>query len=715
MFQPNPPSPRAMPDSELNAKIAELQLQPDGLVAAMALIEQQSRLRQEDSLELSKWQLASQMHAATSPAPESPELQDPAFASPTINQPIAAGAQSFEQPLDLDDKTIQAVASPEPEIDIFANLSAGGASQFPANPIAREDSSLVASSELPTKPVAENLEDIVALLNASYAEVATTAEAQPQVAEIPIEQPASLMEEAVPEPIESPVEFSATAEEPLERGLQANPELEIAPFQKTGTASAFSWSWLAIAATPMALVVAAIVKEQGASLSQGMILLAGVLLVTSCLAAVGSMSAAKAGSSLTVVSRAVFGVWGNYLPAALLLSVQLFWSAALVYFGARIVSPLVSNQPWFANLAEPLVFPAEFTASLFVVVPLLVFSAIAAGIGGIVMLRLQQLSAVVSFVAIGTFAYFVISTYSLLDIAPGDAIPQANIFDIGLLLLAGFGFATVSLSGDFARKLSPETPGAKVFFLTFISTFFIPFTVGVLGLLWLFMAGDTLGSSFSTEAFATLASSAPLWVFVIFVAALGISIIQLIAASLYSSSGTMLGLIRLPGWASHLVILLIVLLAVLIPSYLLIVSTLQEVIVELLLLAAVVAAAWIGLVSSDALVRSRGYHQVSLTREYGFYGRMNITNTIGFVSAVVLGLGYLNGGPQFMAWSGYLGDLTPAIFELTGSNVGIAMAFGLAALFPVVFGIPKIRKQEQNLSELDQRREELKEFLDAAQ
>jgi hypothetical protein len=81
--------------------------------------------------------------------------------------------------------------------------------------------------------------------------------------------------------------------------------------------------------------------------------------------------------------------------------------------------------------------------------------------------------------------------------------------------------------------------------------------------------------------------------------------------------------------------------------------------------------------------------------------------------AVALGFGYLNGGPQLSSWTGYLGDLTPEIFELAGSNIGIAMAFGLAALLPVVLGIPRIKKQERNLAELDQRRQELKEFLDA--
>jgi hypothetical protein len=42
------------------------------------------------------------------------------------------------------------------------------------------------------------------------------------------------------------------------------------------------------------------------------------------------------------------------------------------------------------------------------------------------------------------------------------------------------------------------------------------------------------------------------------------------------------------------------------------------------------------------------------------------------------------------------------------------MAFGLAVLFPVLFGIPKIKGQERKLVELDERREELKEYLDTA-
>jgi nucleobase:cation symporter-1, NCS1 family len=680
MFQPNPPTPKAMPDAELNAKIAELQLQPDGLVAAMALIEEQSRLRQEDALEYSKWELASQMQAATSPVAPTPEFQDPAFPAPEANP----------------EQTV------EPVIDIFANLpEPAPAVSEPAAPAAT-----------PTAPAAENIDDIVAALNASYAAVATEPEIEPAPIEPAVIQVEPNATEVIPEPVQSNVEMPADQED-LESVIEEVFENDEEPTGATSTAPAFSWSWLAIAGTPFALVVAAVLKEAGASLAQSFVLLAGVLFVTSLLASVGSMSAARASSSLTVVSRAAFGVWGNSLPATLMLLVKLLWSAALVYFASRVVSPLIFNQPWFADVAEALVFPAEFTAALFVIGPILIISAVAAGIGGVLMLRLQQLAVVLSILAIGAFVFFVASTYSLLDLERGESMTPNSLLDLGLLLLALFGFAVFSLSGDFARKLPQATPGAKVFFITFVSTFFLPLIAGVLGLMWLFMAGDTLGSSFLTEVLATAAGAAPIWVFVIFVVALGISIVQLISASLYSLSGSLIGLVKTPSWISQLVIVIAVLVTVLVPSYLVAVSALQESILEMLILAAVVAAAWIGILVSDALARTRGYHEVSLTREYGFYGRVNFANAVGFVLAIALGFGYLNGGPQLSVWTGYLGDLTPEIFELAGSNIGIAMAFGFAALFPVVFGIPRIRKQEQNLSELDQRREELKEFLDA--
>jgi hypothetical protein len=375
-----------MPDAELNAKIAELQLQPNGLMAAMTLIEEQSKLRQEDALELSKWKLEAQMNAATEPAPvDSFSFQDPAA-------PIAPA-----EPI-----------APTP--DTFASVA-------PVTPEPTKSEPVQVAPEVSPEPVSspERIEDIVAALNASYAEVAT----EPELNQAPISQVTSSSEvssmpssKVEPEPVSAPVavvpfEDNEAVDQQIENEVEAVDEDKVGP---TRTALALSWSWLAIAASPLALVVAAVIKDAGASLAQSVVLLAAVLVATSFMAAVGSMASVRASSSLTIVSRAAFGVWGNSLPATLMLFAKLFWAAAFVYFAARIVSPLIFNQPWFAGIAEQLVFPGEFTASLFVLIPMIVIASLVSAFGGQGVLRLQQVTAVVSVIGTGTFVYFVAST-----------------------------------------------------------------------------------------------------------------------------------------------------------------------------------------------------------------------------------------------------------------------------------------------------------------
>lgn len=703
MFQPNPPTPKAMPDDELNATIAKLQSQPDGLVAAMALIEEQSKLRQEDALELSKWQLQEQMRAATA-APEPEILEDPAAPDqksvPVLNQAAPAAEET------------------EPEIDIFA--------QVQQQPVAPELPDV--TSQTPAQQPVENIDDIVASLNASYAVAATeevSVSETDNFVQLEISETVSITTEVtqvtevsgssdVPSPIDSPVLVDEqSGESDYESVDLAESSVQDAP--ATARASALAWSWLAIATTPVTLLLASYFKDSGASLAQSFILMAASVFGVSLIAAVGAVASARGSSSLTVISRAGFGVWGNTLPAVLMFLVKLLWAAVLIYLAARIISPLIFNQPWFANLASALVIPAELTSLIIALAPTMVIASIVAGFGGVVMLRSQQITTILSVAGIASLVFFVASSYSVSDLASSSSISSPALVDLAISAVAIFGFTVFSFAGDFARKLPAETPGPKVFFLSFASTLFIPLAVGVLGLSWLFMAGDTLESSFTSETLATVAAVAPIWVFVIFAVTLGLSLLHLISHSLYSLSGSLRGILRIPAWVSQLLLVILVIATVVVPSYFVAVSVLQESIYELVLIAAVVAASWSGIVLADALIRTRGYHEVSLTREYGFYGKANPANLIGFAFAVVLGLGYLNGGPQLSSWTGYLGDFTPGIFEVAGSNIGIAMAFGAAILFPVMFGIGRIRKQEHNLAELDQRREELKEFLDAAQ
>ena len=679
MESPTPPTPRSMSDDELNAEVMRLQSQPDGLMAAMALIEAQNLLRQQDSFAYSQWQLQAQMQAASAP----PIVSEPEPQVPAQVVPESITAEPVITPA-------EAVAIVPPAVN---------------PPVV---------SPLAPAPSETAVDDIVAALNRNYENAETDQSVATELAEpVPVMQndPVGFVE---PEPIASlPTVAIETSSEPeLEEDQEA---IEVAEVSRTKTSAALSWSWISVASSPLVLVLAAFLKESGASLAQALVVIAGLIVTTAVLAGIGSVAAKRGSSSIGVVSRAAFGVWGNVFPATVMLLVKIVWSIALLVFGARILSPLISSQPWFAVISAQFVFPAEFTALMLTAIPMVLISSLVAGFGGIAMLRAQQVAGAFSLIGILGIGYFVFSANSILDLQQGQLLGAPALIDLAIFSFILFGFTVFSQSGDFARKLPVETPGAKVFFLSFVSTLFIPLLVGVMGVLWIFMAEESFGLLLTDQLIPTIAAAAPIWVFIGFVVAVGLSVLQLSANSIYSLAGALASVAaKIPGAISVLLLAIVLLAGTLGSSMLLATSSVLALLIELLILVSVVAASYTGIVVADALIRSRDYHEVSLTRDYGFYGRFNFANLIGFILASALGFGYLNGTGTLTFWAGYLGDFTPAIFDVAGSNIGIAMAFGLAILFPVLFGIPRIKNQETKLAELDERREELKEYLDTA-
>mgnify|MGYP002628062318 CR=1 FL=1 len=678
MESPTPPTPRSMSDDELNAEVMRLQSQPDGLMAAMALIEAQNLLRQQDSFAYSQWQLQAQMQVASAPAEVAEPEPKAAEPDPIIvPAPVVAPA-----PVLPPAAPVQAVAQETSVDEIVAALT---------------------SNYVGTQNNSQNTEE------EAFAPLSPPVPAlAPESKKISFDQLISGEEESVNDPLPIPAETSDQTE-------LAEDEAQATGVARTKTSAALSWSWISIASSPLVLVLAAFLKESGASLTQSLIVISGLIVTTAVLAGIGSVAAKRGSSPIGVLSRAAFGVWGNVLPAVVMLLVKIIWSIALLIFAARILSPLLASQPWFAVISSQFVFPAEFTALMLTTIPMVMISALVAGFGGIAILRSQQFVGAFSLIGILGIGFFVFSTNSILDLRQGELLAAPELIDLAIFSFMLFGFTVFSQSGDFARKLPVETPGAKVFFLSFVSTLFIPLAVGVMGVLWIFMAEESFGLLLTDQLIPTIAAAAPIWVFIGFVVAVGLSVLQLLANSIYSLAGSLASVgAKLPGAVSVLLLSIVLLAGTLVSSMLLATSSVLEMLIELLLLVSVVAASYSGIVVADALIRSRDYHEVSLTRDYGFYGRFNSANLIGFIFAVALGFGYLNGTGLLSSWTGYLGDFTPAIFDVAGSNIGIAMAFGLAILFPVLFGIPRIKKQEVKLVELDERREELKEYLDSA-
>jgi purine-cytosine permease-like protein len=585
-------------------------------------------------------------------------------------------------------------------------------------------SSPVQSIPEPTPAVTnqQNVDEVVAALNRNYASASTEAP-EPSLPKKPSdtaeepETPQQSTSETIslePAPVTSVMSISSEISAEAETEATDNEE-GVRVVYRTRTAGALVWSWISLASTPLILLLAAFLKESGASFAQSLLVMSALVFSTSVLVGIGAVAAKRGSSAIGVVSRAAFGVWGNVFPTLLMLVVKISWSIALLILGVRILSPLVSNQPWFSAFSTQLIFPDEFNAVLLTAVPIVLIASLLAGFGGITMLRSQQIASIFSLIGLAGIAYFVFSSNSISSLQQGKTLSGPALLDLAILCFALFGFTAFSQSGDFARKLPIETPGAKVFFVSFVSALIIPLAAGVMGVLWVFMSEESFGLLLTDQFISTIAGATPIWAFIAFVVAVGLSVLQLTASSIYSLSGGLFAVgAKLPGGVAVLLASVLLLSAVLVSSALIATSSLLSLLIELIVIATVIAASYTGIVLADSIIRSRDYHEVSLTRDYGFYGRFNFTNTIGFVLASAVGFGYVEGTGLISSWTGYLGDFTPAIFEVAGSNIGIAMALGLAVLFPVLFGIPKIKGQEKKLVELDERREELKEYLDTA-
>jgi hypothetical protein len=125
--------------------------------------------------------------------------------------------------------------------------------------------------------------------------------------------------------------------------------------------------------------------------------------------------------------------------------------------------------------------------------------------------------------------------------------------------------------------------------------------------------------------------------------------------------------------------------------------------------------AWAGVFVSDVLIRRIAYHEVSLTRSYGFYKPFNWVNLGGWLIAVAIGFGLIQASPQEFFWQGYLLDLSANPGFWAASSFGVVIAFAVGLLLPVIAGIPRIKKQEAEVLSIEARKNDLKDIFGFAE
>ncbi len=281
------PTPRALSDAELNAALEEAKQSPDGLLAAMILLEQQEQVRREDAEALRAWEES------------------------RFNSLLT----SSHETVTVDEASNEVRLSPEPE-DI-----AEPESQYPD--LENLDSDL--DDEVPFEPISASEVTVTTTLNQIVADVNEAFE-HPSAAE-----DATALEEA--ERVGETDIFASEGEQPLSVSSTDNVGVSPAKSPKTKrTKSPLTFDWKSLA---VPVVLSCLFLTNGYSLGNVLVgSLAGAL-VSGVIAFGFARSKSRGISSHQVLSRATFGVWGAVLPTKVLFLIRLAALGALIWVATQ--------------------------------------------------------------------------------------------------------------------------------------------------------------------------------------------------------------------------------------------------------------------------------------------------------------------------------------------------------------------------------------------
>ena len=463
------------------------------------------------------------------------------------------------------------------------------------------------------------------------------------------------------------------------------------------------WVWLPISGSLLPFGMALWLRSLGLTFEQSLTAVLLGIFASAGVVAVGAIAGKRSSLPTMVLSRAAFGVFGNLGPALVLVISRLFWSLVLVTLGYLLIAQNLTSPSSMSGGSEPVSWVA-----VLVLAAVVLGSAVLSSVGGRFLIWAQRLSG-----GLGVSAAIVLATAKIsgegIAMEVGQAGSWLRALGAAVVIFAIFGLAWSSASSDYASGLPVNVRGWKVAGWALLSMGAVPAVLATLALL---AFGALTDSDFATSFNGLVAGDSSTTLSVVVQISLIFTLVTTIAMSLRSSSMSFesVQLKFKASIATPVIAIVAIAMAVFGLSYLG-ASGFWFNLQGYALFLAVPVAAWSGIFVSDVLIRRIAYHEVSLSRSYGFYKAVNTTNTAGWLLAVALGWGLLKSNLVEFEWLGYLANLTTNAEFWAQSNFGVVIAFAIGLLLPVVAGIPRIKRQEQEVLAIEARRNDLRDVL----
>ena len=465
------------------------------------------------------------------------------------------------------------------------------------------------------------------------------------------------------------------------------------------------WAWFGIAGTAVPVLVAAMLAKLGFSFGQNAAALALGFIGSAVIISIGSLAGKRSGLPTAVISRAAFGVRANVLPIVPVLLSKFFWVVAAAVAAAVLLGASTDYLP-APDKSVISVGGFEVSWSAGYVALVLALAGLATAWGGRVLASLQKLGGLfgVAVAAVILIAEAPHLSNAKLDFSEG--VSNLEVLTAAILIVACMGLAWVSSGADFARKLPNSALGLRVVGWALVGLAVVPTIVGVVSA----AAFSDLGLAKASNPVLQLSAALPQWAIELLVPGLVSTLVVWIAMSLYSANLGMQAIgLKLKAATGASVLAALAWLIAGLGYPLLAQGGVWQNLAGLALGFGVPVAAWAGVFVADVLLRRIAYHEVSLSRAYGFYGSANWVNLAFWLVAVVLGYAMTAADLFGTRIEGAL------IVEPAGAltaNLGLFAAGVVGLLGPLLLGIPRIKRQEREVLSIEARRRDLADIFD---
>jgi purine-cytosine permease-like protein len=456
---------------------------------------------------------------------------------------------------------------------------------------------------------------------------------------------------------------------------------------RVGRAARLFWLWFASNSSIVAVVFGGIIFSLGMSLRQAIVAtLAGVALSFIPLG-LGTLAGKRSGQPTMVISRATFGVVGNVVPAAIGLLSRLFWGAALLWLVGAGTASILTGAGATDGFSEQ-----QLTFILMVIGFILVL--VCACYGYALIARVQLIVSILS----GIFIVgFIALTSGHIDLTTALTTGDGSwvLAVAGAVLVFSFvGLVWANSSSDLARYQRSGSSGAGSMLWATFGTALPSFVLIAYGAL-LAASDPKVSAGLLKNPLNELGHLLPGWYPAPLLAASALSLLSGAVLSIYSGGFALQSVgLRIPRRFATLVVGILVLVVALVLT--ISVTNFTELFRDFSTTLAVLVAAWAGIFGAEIMIRNRRLDSGSLTRRGGVYADVRWGNLGALVVIVVIGLGFTSATVGWLSWEGYLFTAlgVPLNGELAGSDLGVLVALLLGLAFPIVAGVPAVRRQE---------------------